>query len=139
MRKVEEAYLLANAQPTMAPNSQLYNSTRGTIEFQEINVSFNCFPIIGDQINKYASMMLQNDLNVGNGDPRKIVLDFNDYEWAVMRGGYKPDGSGDVRGDGIVENTGIVKDILSNTNLANTVAERYNQNVPLGGLVNDNR
>ena len=81
--------------------------------------------------------MLQNDLNVGNGDPRKIVLDFNDYEWAVMRGGYKPDGSGDVRGDGIVENTGIVKDILSNANLANVVAEKYNQNIPLGGVTND--
>lgn len=137
MRKVEKAYLLANAQPTMAPNSQLYNSTRGTIEFQEINVSFNCFPIIGDQINKYASMMLQNDLTVNTGNPRKIILDFNDYEWAVMRGGY--DESGNVRNDGIVENTGLVRDIMSNSNLANTVAEKYSQNVPLGGVVNNNR
>ena len=137
MRKVEKAYLLANCQPTMAPNSQLYNSTRGTIEFQEISVSFNCFPIVGDQVNKYASMMLQNDLNVANGDPRKVILDSNDYEWAVMRGGYKSDGSGDVRGDGVVENTGIVKDILSNANLANVVAEKYNQNIPLGGVTND--
>lgn len=137
MRKVEKAYLLANAQPTMAPNSQLYNSTRGTIEFQEINVSFNCFPIIGDQINKYASMMLQNDLTVNTGNPRKIILDFNDYEWAVMRGGY--DESGNIRNEGIVEDTGLLSNVMKDPNLANIVAEKYSQNVPLGGTVNNNR
>lgn len=137
MRKVEKAYLLANAQPTMAPNSQLYNSTRGTIEFQEINVSFNCFPIIGDQINKYASMMLQNDLTVNTGNPRKIILDFNDYEWAVMRGGYDKDGN--IRNEGIVEDTGLVGNVMKDPNLANIVAEKYSQNVPLGGSVNNNR
>lgn len=137
MRKVEKAYLLANAQPTMAPNSQLYNSTRGTIEFQEINVSFNCFPIIGDQINKYASMMLQNDLTVNTGNPRKIILDFNDYEWAVMRGGYDKDGN--IRNEGIVEDTGLVGNVMKDPNLANIVAEKYSQNVPLGGAVNNNR
>lgn len=133
MRKVEKAYLLANAQPTMAPNSQLYNSTKGTIEFQEINVSFNCFPIIGDQVNKYASMMLLNDLTVGNGDPRKIVLDFNDYEWAVMRGGYSSDGSiRDV--SGTVENNTITGTILKrDSKLGTSVEQYYNQNVPLGG------
>ena len=133
MRKVEKAYLLANAQPTMAPNSQLYNSTKGTIEFQEINVSFNCFPIIGDQVNKYASMMLLNDLTVGNGDPRKIVLDFNDYEWAVMRGGYSSDGSiRDV--SGTVENNVITGTILKrDSKLGTNVEQYYNQNVPLGG------
>lgn len=132
MRKVEKAYLLANAQPTLAPNSQLYNSTRGTIDFQELNVSFNCFPIIGDQVNKYAAMMLQNDLTVNNGSSRKLVLDFNDYEWAVMRGGYKQDGNGVTRNDGVVENTGLVKDILTNTSIASAVENNYAAGAPMG-------
>jgi len=140
MRKIEKAYLLANAQPTLAPNSTLYNSTRGTIEFQELSLSFNCFPIMGDQINKYAAMMLQNDLTVADNNPRKLVLDFNEYEWSVLRGGYKMtagangteelESTGTLRNDGIVENTGRVKDILSNGNLASTVEAR--ENLPLG-------
>ena len=136
MRKVEKAYLLANAQPTMAPNSQLYNSTKGTIEFQEINVSFNCFPIIGDQVNKYASMMLLNDITAKNGDPRKIVLDFNDYEWAVMRGGYNQ--QGEIRNErGTVENSYVTGDLLRrNNSLGTRVEEYYKQNVPLGGNLN---
>lgn len=137
MRKVEKAYLLANAQPTAAPTGTLYNSTRGTIEFQEINVSFNCFPIVGDQVNKYAAMMLQNDISAPNGSSRKIVLDSNDYEWAVMRGGY--DKNGVVRNNGIVENTGLVRNILSSSSIAAAVDSRYQDGVPYGGAVKTNR
>ena len=33
MRNIEKAYLLANAQPTLAPNGTLYNPQRGTHDF----------------------------------------------------------------------------------------------------------
>ena len=134
MRKVEKAFLLANAQPTSAPLSTLYNSTRGTIDYQEISVSFNCFPIIGDQINKYAAMMLQNDISAANGSSRKLVLDFNDYQWAVQKGGYKSDGSGQFNNNGVVENTGLVSDILTNSTYSGIVENRSSAGYPLGTI-----
>ena len=109
-RKIEKAYLLANAQPTAAPNSQLYNSQRGQIDFQEINVTFNCFPIIGDQVNKYAAMMLENDLSEDAGN-RRLILDSNDYKWNVY--------------DDKVENNGLVADIATNSSLSNIVEDKY--------------
>ena len=109
-RKIEKAYLLANCQPTAAPNSQLYNSQRGQIDFQEINVTFNCFPIIGDQVNKYAAMMLENDLSEDAGS-RRLILDSNDYKWNVYQDR--------------VENNGLVADITTNSSLSNTVEEKY--------------
>lgn len=109
-RKIEKAYLLANAQPTAAPNSQLYNSQRGQIDFQEINVTFNCFPIIGDQVNKYAAMMLENDLSEDAGN-RRLILDSNDYKWNVYQDR--------------VENNGLVSDIATNSSLSNSVEEKY--------------
>ena len=109
-RKIEKAYLLTNAQPTAAPNSQLYNSQRGQIDFQEINVTFNCFPIIGDQVNKYAAMMLENDLSEDAGN-RRLILDSNDYKWNVY--------------DDKVENNGLVADIATNSSLSNIVEDKY--------------
>lgn len=109
-RKIEKAYLLANAQPTAAPNSQLYNSQRGQIDFQEINVTFNCFPIIGDQVNKYAAMMLENDLSEDAGN-RRLILDSNDYKWNVY--------------EDKVENNGLVADIATNSSLSNIVEDKY--------------
>lgn len=134
MRKIEKAFLLANAQPTSAPTGTLYNSTRGTIDYQEISVTFNCFPLIGDQINKYAAMMLQHDISASNGDPRKLVLDFNDYQWAVMKGGYKSDGSGQFNNTGAVENTGLIADIVTNKTYSNIVENRAQSNYPLGSI-----
>lgn len=109
-RKIEKAYLLANAQPTAAPNSQLYNSQRGQIDFQEINVTFNCFPIIGDQVNKYAAMMLENDLSEDAGN-RRLILDSNDYKWNVYQDR--------------VENNGLVSDIATSSSLSNIVEDKY--------------
>ena len=128
MRKVEKAYLLCNAQPTTAPTSTLYNSTRGTYDFQELDLSFNCFPIMGDTVNKYASMMLQNDLTT-NVPERTLILDSNDYQfWAYKnRAEARNDDTGktDVIGN-------RVGDILSDANLANTVNRKYLDGYHLG-------
>lgn len=111
MTKIEKAYLLANAQPISAPNGTLYNFTRGTMDFQEIEVQFNCFPIVGDQVNKYAAMMLENDLSVGETSPRRLILDSNDFRYNVY--------------DSKVESNGLVSDILTDSSLSSTVQDMY--------------
>lgn len=121
MRNIEKAYLLANAQPTLAPNGTLYNPQRGTHDFQEIQLSFNCFPIIGDQVNMYAAMMLQNDLTTTDTS-RALILDSNNYKFDVY-------GSKVENSDG---GFSLVGDIMSNSNLANTVASKTSSGVPLG-------
>ena len=104
-RKIEKAFLLANAQPTSAPLGNMYNSTNGSIDFQEISINFNCFPIMGDTVNKYAAMLLQNDLSTNTN--RRLVLDSNEYRYDVY--GSK------------VENNGMISNIVTNQTLANTV------------------
>nr|DAK74414.1 MAG TPA: virion structural protein [Caudoviricetes sp.] len=108
-RKIEKAYLLANAQPTSAPLGTMYNSTKGSIDFQEISLNFNCFPIMGDNVNRYAAMLLQNDLTTNSN--RKLILDSNDYKYDVY--------------NSRVENNGKVSNIVTNQTLASTVKNLY--------------
>ena len=108
-RKIEKAFLLANAQPTSAPLGNMYNSTKGSIDFQEISINFNCFPIMGDTVNKNAAMLLQNDLSTNTN--RRLVLDSNEYRYDVY--GSK------------VENNGMISNIVTNQTLANTVKNLY--------------
>ena len=121
MRNIEKAYLLADAQPTQASNSSLYNAQRGSYEFPEIDLSFNCFPIMGDQVNKYAAMMLQNDLTTSDTS-RVLVLDSNDYKFDVYSNKVENSDGG----------FSLVGDILSNSSLANTVANKTANGTPLG-------
>ena len=121
MRNVEKAYLLANAQPTLAPNGTLYNPQRGTHDFQEVQLSFNCFPIMGDQVNRYAAMMLQNDLTTSDTS-RTLILDSNDYKFDVYKSKVENSDGG----------FSLVGDIMTNQNLANTVAAKTANSVPLG-------
>ena len=120
MRSIEKAYLLCNAQPVTAPNGTLYNSQRGTYDFQELNLSFNCYPIVGDQINKYAAMMLQNDLTTTDTS-RMLVLDSNDYKYDVYQSKVED-------ADGF----GLVGGILSDSSLANDVSSRTTAGTQLG-------
>lgn len=121
MRTVEKAYLLANAQPIAAPNGTLYNPQRGTHDFQEINLTFNSYPIIGDQVNKYAAMMLQNDLTTTDTS-RMLVLDSNNYDYWAYKNKVENASGG----------FSLVGDILSNESLANTVASKTSSGVQLG-------
>ena len=57
LRNVEKAFYIVGAQPTSA-DFQIYNSTKGTIEFQELSVEFNGFPIQNTQVNKRAQELL---------------------------------------------------------------------------------
>lgn len=121
MRNVEKAYLLANAQPTIAPNGTLYAPQRGTHEFQEIQLTFNCFPIVGDQVSKYAAMMLQNDLTTEDTS-RRLILDSNDYKFDVYASKVENKDGG----------FSLVADVMSNTKIASTVASKTDEGIPLG-------
>ena len=57
LQNVEKAFYIVGAQPTSA-DFQIYNSTKGTIEFQELSVEFNGFPIQNTQVNKRAQELL---------------------------------------------------------------------------------
>lgn len=120
MRSIEKAYLLCNAQPITAPNGTLYNVQRGTHDFQELSLTFNCYPIVGDQVNMYAAMMLQNDLTTSDTS-RMLILDSNDYKYDVYAS--KAEDSNGF---------GLVGDILGNQSLANEVASRTNSGIQLG-------
>ena len=57
LRTVAQAFYILGAQPTNA-DFNIYNSTNGTIEFQELSVEFNGFPIQNTQVNKRAQELL---------------------------------------------------------------------------------
>lgn len=54
---VEKAYILAACQPAVA-NTEIYNVTRGEIQFQELGVQFNGLPIPGRIVTKKAQQFL---------------------------------------------------------------------------------
>ena len=60
----ERAYLLCNSQLTKAPMGQLHNSEKGSIELQEIDLTFNTFVVTNANVNaaaaKYINTIKQN-------------------------------------------------------------------------------
>lgn len=54
---LERAIYWVCCQPTNAP-LEIFNGTKGTVEFQDITVEFNGIPLIGDNINKQAKKIL---------------------------------------------------------------------------------
>ena len=64
---------------------------------------------MGDQVNRYAAMLLQNDLTTNTN--RKLILDSNDYKYDVYTNK--------------VENNGKVSNIVTNQTLDSTVKNLY--------------
>jgi hypothetical protein len=98
MLRLERAVLLCNCQLTKAETS-IYNSTRGEINNKEMTIEWNCFPIMGYQVDKAAKKLLEDITDVkvdyenkvvnykkGNKshDPKVAVLDSNDYLYGIM-------------------------------------------------------
>lgn len=110
MLNIEKAYVLANAWPNKAENS-IYNSTKGEIDKKEITVTFKCFMVSGEEVNKHALKMLayisepkavQNAISAADGSAAAIAaakdistyapadkivhLDSSEFEgWDIMR------------------------------------------------------
>jgi hypothetical protein len=57
--RLERAVLLANAQLTTAETS-MYNSSRDNISNHPVTIQFNCFPIMGVQVDRAAKALLQD-------------------------------------------------------------------------------
>lgn len=76
---LEKAYLLLNAQPITASTS-MYDTEKGSIEFVETTVSFNCFPVTGDEINRRAAQMISFITSDAAGD-KKVILDSNNFNF----------------------------------------------------------
>lgn len=104
---LERAYLFANAQLNKVDNS-IYNSNRGDIDNKEITLTFNCFPISGNSVDKAAKAMLETitgvqltrengidkyKINGGtNGANNTAVLDSADYSYQVISDVYEAAG-----------------------------------------------
>ena len=107
--ELERAFLFANAQLNKVDNS-VYNSNRGDIDNKEITLTFNCFPITGNKVDKAAKAMLEviTGVNVSynsagiptrqisatgaNGDGNTAVLDSADYNYEKLDDVYEAAG-----------------------------------------------
>jgi hypothetical protein len=97
MLRLERAVLLCNCQLNAASLSNL-NSTKGTYENRELTIEFNCFPVIGELVDKAASRLLQDISGVAinnsattatamfsekNPDPPNAIDSYN-YKYGIM-------------------------------------------------------
>lgn len=64
MVQLEQAYLLCNAWPNKA-NTSIYDTEKGTIDKKDIDVTFQCFIIDGEEVNKRALKMLAHISEAG--------------------------------------------------------------------------
>lgn len=99
MLRLERAVLLCNCQLTKADLS-IYNSQRGTYENAPITIEWNCFPVMGNEVDKAAYKLLGDingvkhstqtnsygSVNAPDGT-KKSVLDSSDYRYSIMRDG----------------------------------------------------
>ena len=96
MLRLERAVLLANCQLTKAELS-MYNGSRESINNREMQIEFNCFPIIGYEVDKAAAYLLSNITgykgNVNNGvfsfedrgnNVTHTTLDSSSYRYGIM-------------------------------------------------------
>lgn len=76
MRKLEKSYYIVAAQPTTAETS-IYESEKGSIEFKEVSVEMQGFPITGNLVDQKAQEILNWLHNPSN--PNKLVVDSNNF------------------------------------------------------------
>ena len=74
--EIEKAYYIVSAQPTTA-ETNIYNSEKGSIEFKEITVEFNGFPITGTAVNSRAKKVLDWINNPSN--PNRIIKNSDNF------------------------------------------------------------
>jgi hypothetical protein len=97
MMRLERAVLLCNAQPTTAPLSNILNGQKGTYENKEISIEFNCFPVMGEQVDKAAHYLLDNmnavktelntqvpNLAFSDAQKGSLALDSTNYKYGIM-------------------------------------------------------
>ena len=91
--QVERAYLLCNTQLTKAPLGQLHESEKGSIELQEIDLTFNTFVVTNANVNaaaaKYWNSYIQKYNLISNNfeysAQTKITGGSNDYPQQITK------------------------------------------------------
>jgi hypothetical protein len=109
--ELERAFLFANAQINKVDMS-IYNSNRGDIDNKELTITFNCYPITGNKVDKAAKTYLEiiTGVNVSraasgvtvrsisangaNGDNGTATLDSADYQYEALEQVYEKAGLG---------------------------------------------
>ena len=97
MLRLERAVLLANCQLTKAETS-MYNGSRDNISNKEMTIEWNCFPIMGTQVDKAAKSLLHDITGVAVSTTNDTVsykqdkvgtatLDSSDYSSGIMKDG----------------------------------------------------
>lgn len=98
MLRLERAVLLCNMQLTTARLSEIINSTKGDISNKEIPIEWNCFPIMGYEVDKAAKYLLEDITGVrvdtsNSTTTYRVVteenvaaLDSADYKYGIMDG-----------------------------------------------------
>lgn len=61
--RIENAYMLLNAQPTTSHLGDISNSTKGDINHIELSIELNCFPVRGPKVTEKAQSILK-DLHI---------------------------------------------------------------------------
>lgn len=89
MRQIEKAYYIIGAQPTEANNS-MYEYEKGDVQFQEVTVSFNGFPITSNEVNKMAKKYL--DWMHSDKNPFKLQLDSSEFKYTGVEKLNPPEG-----------------------------------------------
>ena len=72
-RNLEGAYLFMCAQITEVPLADVFESQKGSYEYPEITLTFNCFPVTSDAVNEEAARMLEFLSSEAAGKDRLIV------------------------------------------------------------------
>ena len=79
-----KAYLLVNAWPNKAQTS-IYESEKGTIEMKQIDVTFQCFVMDGEEVNKRALKMLAYINEPGTVGKYTAINGSTDYAKAAVQ------------------------------------------------------
>ena len=78
MRSIEKAYMIIGAQITNAA-ADIYEYTKGTIEFKDVTVTMNGFPITSNEIDKKAQQYLDWLHNPNN--PSRIIVNSSEFNY----------------------------------------------------------
>lgn len=81
---LEKAYLLVNAWPNKAQTS-IYESEKGTIEMKQIDVTFICFVMDGEEVNRRALKMLAYINEPGTVGKYTAINGSTDYAKAAVQ------------------------------------------------------
>lgn len=90
MLRLERAVLLCNCQLTKAELS-MYNGSRDAINNREMQIEFNCFPVIGYEVDKAANHLLKDITGFEYNAALKqfkgsenTILDSSSYRYGIM-------------------------------------------------------